>query len=290
MPRSSNSELFALPSMAPVRQAIDGEFERYIIRHKAELPNETIGVGEGLRFPAVRSRAALFTQTRVRAGGHRQPDGPRLCLARRDCGEIRLIYRLTRTEHPGRRRRRRVAAVADDAERRAEGKGDHNRSQAARRSHAPKSPVAGCTAGALARPAQSLREADEDGPLDLIGHENIDRIETNLQIAHAPKSAVRDFRTDYLLKVFRYDRAGARVRGSADGKPDRSRADSGGRKPQARVQGMAARSRASRRIRSRHDADPGKISRQRRDCADAGRISIHRTCSRHSAWCRARAR
>ena len=46
----------------------------------------------------------------------------------------------------------------------------------------------------------------KDGPLDLLGHENIDRIETNLQIAHAPKSAVRDFRTDYLLKVFRYDR------------------------------------------------------------------------------------
>ena len=45
----------------------------------------------------------------------------------------------------------------------------------------------------------------EGGPLDLFGHENIDRIETNLQIAHAPKSAVRDFRTDYLLKVFRYD-------------------------------------------------------------------------------------
>src|SRR2546428_520513 len=35
----------------------------------------------------------------------------------------------------------------------------------------------------------------KDGPLDLIGHENIDRIETNLQIAHAPKSSVRDFRT-----------------------------------------------------------------------------------------------
>src|SRR5258706_11052826 len=43
------------------------------------------------------------------------------------------------------------------------------------------------------------------GPLDLIGPENIDRIETNLQIAHAPKSALRDFRTDYLLKVFRYN-------------------------------------------------------------------------------------
>jgi hypothetical protein len=45
----------------------------------------------------------------------------------------------------------------------------------------------------------------KDGPLDLVAPENIDRIETNLQIAHAPKSAVRDFRTDYLLKVFDYN-------------------------------------------------------------------------------------
>jgi hypothetical protein len=35
--------------------------------------------------------------------------------------------------------------------------------------------------------------------------ENIGRIETNLQIAHAPKSPKRDFRTDYLLKLFRYN-------------------------------------------------------------------------------------
>jgi hypothetical protein len=46
-----------------------------------------------------------------------------------------------------------------------------------------------------------------NGPLDLIRPENIDLIEFNLQIAHAPKSAVRDFRTDYLLKVFRFDPA-----------------------------------------------------------------------------------
>ncbi len=32
----SNSDLFALPSMAPVRQAIDGEFERYVARHRSE--------------------------------------------------------------------------------------------------------------------------------------------------------------------------------------------------------------------------------------------------------------
>jgi len=47
------------------------------------------------------------------------------------------------------------------------------------------------------------------GALDLVHPENIDRIETNLQIAHAPKSAVRDFRTDYLMKVFKYDRTSA---------------------------------------------------------------------------------
>jgi hypothetical protein len=45
----------------------------------------------------------------------------------------------------------------------------------------------------------------EGGPLELIRPENIVRIETNLQIAHAPKSELRDFRTDYLLKVFDYN-------------------------------------------------------------------------------------
>src|SRR5262249_53545239 len=43
------------------------------------------------------------------------------------------------------------------------------------------------------------------GPLDLATPDNLTRIETNLQIAHAPKSAVRDFRTDYLMNVFDYD-------------------------------------------------------------------------------------
>jgi hypothetical protein len=43
------------------------------------------------------------------------------------------------------------------------------------------------------------------GALDLIAPDNIRSIETNLQIAHAPKSATRDFRTDYLMKVFDFD-------------------------------------------------------------------------------------
>src|SRR4030088_2053178 len=39
----TNSQLFALPSMAPVRTALDHEFDRYVQRHKSDLPGETIG-------------------------------------------------------------------------------------------------------------------------------------------------------------------------------------------------------------------------------------------------------
>src|SRR5579862_7175840 len=45
-----DSELFALPSMAPVRRAIDAEFDRYIAAHKSELPDASIGVGDNFDF------------------------------------------------------------------------------------------------------------------------------------------------------------------------------------------------------------------------------------------------
>eukprot|EP01035_Chromulina_nebulosa_P035572 gene35572-47835_t len=51
--------------------------------------------------------------------------------------------------------------------------------------------------------AARLREPG--GALASIRAANIDRIETNLQIAHIPKSDKRAFRTDYLQKVFRRD-------------------------------------------------------------------------------------
>ncbi len=35
----TNSQLFALPSMVPVRKALDDEFERYVARHKADQPD-----------------------------------------------------------------------------------------------------------------------------------------------------------------------------------------------------------------------------------------------------------
>ena len=91
----ANSALFAVPSMGPVRQAIDGEFDRYIARHGANLPKETIGVGEGFDFQLF-DRALLYSaETRfVLAGIVNRMD--RTYVAEASCGEIRLIYRLTR--------------------------------------------------------------------------------------------------------------------------------------------------------------------------------------------------
>ena len=196
----TDRELFALPSMQPIQQALDGEFERYVSRHKASLPNETIGVGDGFDFQLFNRALLVSADTRfVLAGIVNRMD--RTYVREADCGEIRLIYRLTRTNAPD---------IGDNAvsprlpmtlnlvlKTRVE-------SQAVACSEMARRWLA---AGDLTLTGAELaaKLAAKDGPLDLISYANIDRIETNLQIAHAPKSAVRDFRTDYLLKVFRYD-------------------------------------------------------------------------------------
>ncbi len=116
----TNSQLFALPSMIPVRKALDEEFERYIARHKAELPNETIGVGDAFDFQLFDRTLLYSPDTRfVLAGIVNRMD--RAYLDEASCGEIRLIYRLTRTATPQTRRCCDFAAAADDAQYRAEG-------------------------------------------------------------------------------------------------------------------------------------------------------------------------
>jgi hypothetical protein len=206
----TNSELFVLPSMAPVRQAIDGEFDRYVARHTATLAKETIGVGAGFDFQLF-DRALLYSQdTRfVLAGIVNRMD--RTYVSEASCGEIRLIYRLTRINK----------AAGDDAA-------------------PPRLPMTLNLVLRAKAEGSTIACADiasrwlvvsgggalsgKDGPIDLIGHENIDRIETNLQIAHAPKSAIGDFRTDYLLKVFRYDaRAGVFAEAPMENQIDRAR-------------------------------------------------------------------
>jgi hypothetical protein len=198
----TNSQLFALPSMVPVRKALDDEFDRYIARHKASLPNETIGVGESYDFQLF-DRTLLYSNDSrfVLSGIVNRMD--RAFLAEQNCGEIRLIYRLTRTSKP-------ESGDAETSPRlpmtlnivlNAKGSSAVDSSGAITCAEIARRWLA---AGESALSGVELAEKliAKDGPLDLIGPENIDRIETNLQIAHAPKSAVRDFRTYYLLKVF----------------------------------------------------------------------------------------
>jgi hypothetical protein len=199
----SNDALFALPSMAPVRKAIDDEFDRYIARRRAA--NESIGVGTSFDFQLF-DRAVLYSKESrfVLAGIVNRMD--RAYVSPDSCGEVRLIYRLARNK---------PMEAGDDASQRLpmtlnivlKAKGDHavdgsgvapTCSELARRwLAAGDSPLGGVEL--------ATRLNSNDGPLDTIRPENIDRIETNLQIAHAPKSAARDFRTDYLLKLFHYN-------------------------------------------------------------------------------------
>jgi hypothetical protein len=200
----TNSLLFQMPSMAPVRTALDREFDRYVEKHKASLPNESIGVGDSFAFQLFDRTLLESPDVRfVLSGIVNRMD--RAYVAPENCGEVRLIYRLTRMD---------ATPVGENAVSQRlpmtlnivlKAKGDHARDregkeitcrELARRWLAMGTPLAG----------ERMPDVlfGQDGPLDLIGSENIDRIETNLQIAHAPKSAVRDFRTDYLLKVFDY--------------------------------------------------------------------------------------
>jgi hypothetical protein len=202
----ANDRLFALPSMVPVRKALDDEFERYIQRHKTNLPNETIGVGSAFDFQLF-DRTLLYSQASrfVLAGIVNRMN--RAYVSEGNCGEIRLIYRLTRTDAPATGENTASPRLPMTLNVVLKAKSDI----AVDGSGKPVT-CAGITGRWLAVGDLLLTGAElaekltaKDGPLDLIKPENIDRIETNLQIAHAPKSPVRDFRTDYLLKVFDYD-------------------------------------------------------------------------------------
>ena len=202
----TNSQLFALPSMAPVRKALGDEFERYVARHTADQPGETIGVGSAYDLQLF-DRALLYSPDLrfVLAGIINRMD--RAYLSEANCGEVRLIYRLTRTD----------GAATGDAATSPRLPMTLNVVLKAKADRATTRDGAAVTCAEIARrwlatadsPLTGARLAEEllssDGPLDLIEPENIDLIETNLQIAHAPKSVTRDFRTDYLLKVFHYN-------------------------------------------------------------------------------------
>nr|WP_225714161.1 hypothetical protein [Bradyrhizobium semiaridum] len=198
-----NSELFKLSSMLPVREALTREFDRYVERHSASLPNESIGVGEGFAFQLF--DRALLDSADVRfvlAGIVNRMD--RAYVAPDNCGEIRLIYRLTRTDLPPIGENAVSQRLPMTLNLVLKAKGEGNDASLTCREIARRWLAAGSASPAM----EQL--SGKNGPLDLINDRNIQRIETNLQIAHAPKSAVRDFRTDYLMKVFDYDAAAKR--------------------------------------------------------------------------------
>jgi hypothetical protein len=192
--------------MAPVRNAIKDDFERYIARHKSQLPDESIGVGSDFAFQLF-DRAQLYSpDTRfVLSGIVNRMD--RAYVAPERCGEVRLLYRLTRMNAPAvgeagvtpRLPMTLNVVLNAKAGVAVDGKGVAiDCAEIAKRWLA---------AASLAATGAELAEklSAPGGALELIAPENIHSIETNLQIAHAPKSAARDFRTDYLMKVFTYD-------------------------------------------------------------------------------------
>ncbi|MFT4120462.1 hypothetical protein [Bradyrhizobium sp.] len=192
----TNDLLSHAPKLQQVLPALDAEFDRYVARHEAASPSETIGVGEGFDVQlfdrtVLRSRDTRF----VLAGIVNRMD--RAYVSEDSCGEIRLIYRLARfdAQPDGSRTATRLPMTinlvmkARDARQTGQG-GKH------------------ITCADVAR--RWLGNGDWQGLIGDRLHPDdamLDRIETNIQISIAPKSALHDFRSDYLLKVFKYDPA-----------------------------------------------------------------------------------
>ncbi|MCK1745959.1 hypothetical protein IVA80_35655 [Bradyrhizobium sp. 139] len=185
-----------LPQLKQIPAAIDAEFDRYIARQKAAYPTETIGVGEGFDVQLF-DRANLKTRdTRfVLAGIINRMD--RAYVAEDSCGEIRLIYRLAHfeTRPDGSKTATRLPMTLNLVV----------KARDARQTDGSGKPM---TCAEVAR--RWLENGDWQGligssfdPYDAM----LDRIETDIQISIAAKSALHDFRADYLLKVFKYDAA-----------------------------------------------------------------------------------
>lgn len=206
-----NDELFGLPSMTPLRRALDAEFDRYVARHRADLPHETIGVGSSFDWQMFDRELLYSARTRfVLAGIVNRMD--RAYVSPETCGEIRLIYRLTRLDEGPAGANASSPRLPMTLNLVLRAKGD--------KASAPGGAPATCkdiaarwlTVADWPQTGVELatRLVSPGGPLERIAPADVERIETNLQIARARKSAVRDFRTDYLMKAFDYN-AGSRT-------------------------------------------------------------------------------
>ncbi|MGW1425135.1 hypothetical protein ACWAT4_33965 [Bradyrhizobium manausense] len=194
VPLTSDQLFASLPQLKDIPPAIDAEFDRYIAQHKQASPSETIGVGDGFDVQLFDRANLKAANTRfVLAGIVNRMD--RAYVSEESCGEIRLIYRLARfeTRPDGGSSATRLPMTFNLV----------MKARDARQVDANGKPI---TCAEVAR--RWLDNGDWQG---LIGSRTapydamIDRIETNIQISISPKSALHDFRSDYLLKVFKYD-------------------------------------------------------------------------------------
>jgi hypothetical protein len=196
VPLTTDLLFSSLAQLKDIPPAIDAEFDRYIAQQKAAYPSETIGVGEGFDVQLfdranLKSRDTRFVLT----GIVNRMD--RAYVSEESCGEIRLIYRLAHfeTKSDGSKAATRLPMTFNLV----------MKARDARQMDASGKPV---TCAEVAR--RWLDNGDWQGligggffPYDAM----LDRIETNIQISIAPKSALHDFRSDYLLKVFKYNAA-----------------------------------------------------------------------------------
>jgi hypothetical protein len=202
----NDSELFALASLAPVRKALDEELQRYVEQHKAASPSESIGIGANFDFQLFDSSQLYSPQTRfVLAGIVNRMD--RAYLSEENCGEVRLIYRLVDTN---------ASPVGDHAitprlpmtlNLVLRAKGDQATDMKGKALTCAEIARRWLAAGDLTLTGAALAEtlSSGGGALEPIVPENIERIETNLQLSHTTSAASHDFRSDYLLKVFDYN-------------------------------------------------------------------------------------
>lgn len=193
-PLTSDLMFSSLSQLKPILPAIDAEFDRYVAQHKAASPTETTGIGEGFDVQLFDRAVLKSPNTRfVLAGIVNRMD--RAYVSEDSCGEIRLIYRLARFETgpDGSKSATRLPMTL-------------NLVMKARDARQTDQSGKQITCAEVAR--RWLDNGDWQG---LIGSQlspydaMLDRIETNIQISIAPKSALHDFRSDYLLKVFKYD-------------------------------------------------------------------------------------
>lgn len=207
----SNEQLFAMPAMAPVKQALQKEFRDYPQYHAKARPGASLGVHRGGKSePDYRlfDRSMLFSSRArfVLAGVINRMD--RKYKSPDTCGEIRLIYRLS------------YAALVPTQGSSGEKKMERSLSSRlpmtlnlilnAKDSGDPRScseiAQAWLDIGKLSETGEALarRLTAAGSVLEWSKLGSIVRLETNLQIARAPVGVVQDFggHADYLLKVF----------------------------------------------------------------------------------------